>query len=72
MAHDEWTKSLPDGRVAKYVYDEIAEVCSATIQIGGYLKSRSSLPGPLTREQVEQLFVHDVRRLAARRTAGHS
>jgi hypothetical protein len=72
MAHDEWTKSLPDGRVAKYIYDEIAEVCSATVQIGEYSKSRSSLKGPLTREQVEELFVHEVQRLTSRRSAGHS
>jgi hypothetical protein len=69
MAHDEWTKSLPDGRVAKYIYDEIAQVCSASIEIGGYAKSYSSLKGPLTREQVEELFVHDVR---ARRSASQS
>jgi hypothetical protein len=56
MAHDEWTKSLPDGRVAKYIYDEIAEVCSASIEIGEYSKSYSSLAGPLTREQVEELL----------------
>jgi hypothetical protein len=64
MAHDEWTKTLPDGRVAKYIYDEIAGVCSASLEIGEYSKSRSSLRGPLTREQVEELFVHEVRRTA--------
>ena len=62
MAHDEWTKTLADGRVAKYIYDEIAQVCSASIEIGEYAKSYSSLAGPLTREQVEELF--EVRRLA--------
>jgi hypothetical protein len=46
MAHDEWTKSLPDGRVAKYIYDEIVEVCSASIRIGEYSKSYSNLKGP--------------------------
>jgi hypothetical protein len=71
MAHDEWTKTLPDGRVAKYIYDEIVEVCSATIQIGDYSRSRSNLKGPLTREQVEELFRHE-ERLAARRSASHS
>jgi hypothetical protein len=39
MAHDEWIKSLPDGRVAKYIYDEVAEVCSASIGIGEYSKN---------------------------------
>lgn len=63
MAHDEWTKSLQDGTVAKYIYDEIANVCSASIQIGEYSKSYSNLTGPLTREQVEELF--EVRRLAS-------
>jgi hypothetical protein len=71
MAHDEWTKSLPDGRVAKYIYDEIVEVCSASIEIGDYSRSRSNLKGPLTREQVEELFLHELR-LAARRSARHS
>lgn len=70
MAHDEWTKSLPDGRVAKYIYDEIVEVCSATIEIGDYSRSRCNLKGPLTREQVEELFLHEVR-LASRRSASH-
>jgi hypothetical protein len=69
MAHDEWTKTLPDGRVAKYIYDEIVEVCSASIKIGEYSKNHSNLKGPLTREQVEELFVHDVR---ARRSASQS
>lgn len=72
MAHDEWTKHLPDGRVAKYIYDEIAGVCSATIQIDEYSKNRSSLNGPLTREEVEQLFVHELQQRAARRSAGRS
>jgi hypothetical protein len=63
MAHDEWIKSLPDGSVAKYIYDEIAEVCSASVEIREYSKSYSSLAGPLTREQVEELF--EVRRLAS-------
>jgi hypothetical protein len=72
MAHDEWTKRLPDGRVAKYIYDEVAEVCSASVEIGEYSKSRSNLTGPLTREQVEELFVHEVQRLAGRRSASHS
>jgi hypothetical protein len=63
MAHDEWTKSLQDGRIAKYIYDEIAEVCSASIQIGEYSKSYTNLTGPLTREEVEELF--EVRRLAS-------
>jgi hypothetical protein len=63
MAHDEWIKSLQHGRVAKYIYDEIAEVCSASIEIGEYSKSYSSLAGPLTREQVEELF--EVRQLAS-------
>ena len=72
MPHDEWTKSLPAGRVAKYIYDEIAEVCSARIEIGDYSKSRSNLPGPLTREQVEELFVHEVRQFMGRRSANHS
>lgn len=71
MAHDEWTKSLPDGRVAKFIYDEVAEVCSATVEVGEFSKSRSSLKGPLTREEVEELFVHDLRRLSGRRSAGH-
>ena len=69
MAHDEWTKSLPNGKVAKYIYDEIADVCSARIEIGEYSKSRSSLKGPLTGEQVEELFVHEVRRFMGRRSA---
>jgi len=72
MAHDEWTKTLPDGKIGKYIYDEIAEVCSASVAIGEYSKSRSNLAGPLTREQVEELFVHEVQRLTARRSAGHS
>ena len=72
MAHDEWTKSLPDGRVAKYIYDEVAGVCSASLEIGDYAKSRSSLIGPLTREEVEELFIHEVGRLPARRSANHS
>ena len=29
MAHDEWKKSLSDGRGARYMYDETAEVCSS-------------------------------------------
>ena len=72
MAHDEWTKSLPDGRVAKYIYDEIAEVCSARLEVGEYSRSHSNLKGPLTREQVEELFLHEARGLTARRSAGHS
>jgi hypothetical protein len=72
MAHDEWTKNLPDGRVAKYIYDEVAEVCAATIEIGEYSKSRSSMKGPLTREQVEELFLHEVRGRTSGRSAGHS
>jgi hypothetical protein len=72
MAHDEWTKHLPDGRVAKYIYDEIAGICSATIHIDEYSKSRSSLNGPLTREEVEKLFVNEVQQRAARRSAGRS
>jgi hypothetical protein len=62
MPHDEWTKSLPDGRVAKFVYDEIVEVCSASIKIGQFVRSRSSLKGPLTREEVEALFAHEMQR----------
>ena len=57
MAHDEWTKTLPNGMVAKYIYDEVAGVCSATVEVGEYSKSRSNLLGSLTREQVEELFV---------------
>jgi hypothetical protein len=62
MPHDEWTKSLADGRVAKYVYDEVAGVCSVSIVIGEYVKSHSNLEGPLTREQVEALFDREIRR----------
>ena len=65
MAHDEWLKTLPDGRVAKYIYDEIAEVCSASIEIGEFSKSRSSLKGPLTRDEVEALFANEVRQRTA-------
>jgi hypothetical protein len=72
MAHDEWTKTLPDGRVVKYIYDEIVEVCSASIEIGEYSKSQSNLKGPLTREQVEELFVCEVRGITARRSASQS
>jgi hypothetical protein len=61
MAHDEWTKSLSDRTVAKYIYDEIAEVCSATIEIGEYVRSRCNLKGPLTREEVEELFAFEMR-----------
>ena len=65
MPHDEWTKNLPNGRPAKFIYDEVVEVCSATVQIGEYVKSRSSLKGPLTREEVEALFEFAVRVAAA-------
>ena len=65
MAHDEWMKTLADGKVAKYVYDEVAEVCSAGIKIGAFSRSRSSLKGPLTRDEVEALFANEVRRLTA-------
>jgi hypothetical protein len=65
MPHDEWTKSLSDGKIVKYIYDEVAEVCSASIEIGQHFKSsRTNLPVPLTREQVEALFQRTIARQA--------
>lgn len=60
--HDEWTKRLPDGTVAKFVYDEVAGVCSVMLEIGAYFRSiRTNVRGPLTRDQVEALFVREIR-----------
>jgi len=61
--HDEWTKRLSDGRIVRYTYDEIVEICSASIEfVGrGFKSSRTNIRGPLTREQVEALFVRETR-----------
>ena len=62
--HDEWTKSLPDGRIVKFTYDEVADVCACTLEIDEYFKSsRTNLHGPLNREQVEALFHRQTHRL---------
>ena len=59
--HAEWTKSLSNGRAVMYCYDEINGISSASIEIGKYFKSsRTNLPGPLTREQVEALFLREI------------
>jgi len=60
--HDEWTKNLSNGRIVKYIYDEIGGVCSASIEIGEHFKSsRTNMRGPLTREQIEALFFREIR-----------
>ncbi len=57
-AHSEWTKTLPNGKRAKFIYDEVAGVCSIVVYVdGSRVLSRSDLPGPLTREEVELLFL---------------
>jgi hypothetical protein len=33
--HDEWTKSLSGGKIVQYTYDEVAEICSASIEFVG-------------------------------------
>jgi hypothetical protein len=61
--HDEWTKSLSDGSIVQYTYDEIAEICSASIEFVGrdFKSSCTNIRGPLTREQVEALFFRETR-----------
>jgi hypothetical protein len=61
--HDEWTKSLPGGRIVQYIHDEIGEICSASIEFVGqdFKSSCTNIRGPLTREQVEALFFRETR-----------
>ena len=61
--HDEWKKRLQDGRTVRYIYDEIAGVCSASIEfVGqGFKSTRTNVHGPLTRQQVEAIFFRETR-----------
>jgi hypothetical protein len=61
--HDQWTKSLSDGSIVQYTYDEIAELCSASIEFVGqdFKSSCTNIRGPLTREQVEAPFFRETR-----------
>jgi hypothetical protein len=57
-AHREWTKALPNGKRAKFIYDEIAGICSVVVYVNGSrVLSRADLAGPLTKEQVELMFL---------------
>lgn len=59
--HDEWTKCLPDGTTVRYVYDGVADVYAASVEFVGqdFRSSRTNLRRPLTRAQVEALFVRE-------------
>lgn len=64
-AHDEWSKTLANGKNAKYIYDEIVGVCSIVVEVDGVrVFSRADLPGPMTREEVEALAGQSFRQSA--------
>jgi len=69
--YDEWIKKLPDGKGVRFSYQLLvsgfsasAEILEASDVVMIYTHTRTDLPPPAGREQIEAEFAEDLRRAA--------
>ena len=74
MQYDEWVKTLPDGRMVKFVNQEVTEDSAFLIaQVAGnevaYSVLLTKVRNPLSREEVESHFKGELSRTSFRRSS---
>jgi hypothetical protein len=55
---DEWTKKLPDGRIVGYISEFLVGYGGVIEAHVGELIRTRTVPGPMTREEVEARFTN--------------